>query len=405
MDRADGLLARNRLPRARVAGPVLSRRSLFELGAMGLVAGVAGCRRDPSENDRVTTPEGAAGKPGGPMHILVLGGTGFLGPHFVEAAQAKGHTLTLFNRGKTNPQLFPDIEKLQGDRKTGDLKALEGRRFDAVLDTSGYVPRHVTATAELLKDSGQYVFVSSASAYRDQHEPGLKEGDPVAPHPDPGNEEVMTYYGPLKALCEQAAEDVMPGRVTVVRPGLIVGPGDPTDRFTYWPVRVARGGEIMAPGKPSDPVQFIDVRDLAAFLLTTIEQRRFELYNAIGPQGGITVEGMIEGCIAAIGSKATLTWVDAEFLAAQQVEPWMHMTVWVPPDSEFGGLGAVDGSKAFAAGLSTRSVGETAKDTLAWWEAQPEERKAKPEAGLSAEREASVLAAWHGRASATATTG
>jgi 2'-hydroxyisoflavone reductase len=178
---------------------------------------------------------------------------------------------------------------------------------------------------------------------------------------------------------------------------LIVGPGDPTDRYTYWPVRIARGGEVMAPGKPGDPVQFIDVRDLAAFLLTTIEQRRFEIFNAIGPQGGISVQGMLDGCIAASKADAKLTWVDAEFLAAQQVEPWMHMTVWVPPDGEFGGLGSVDGSKAFAAGLVTRSPEATAADTLAWWNEQPQERRAEPRAGLAAERESSVLAAWHAR--------
>ncbi|MCA9701883.1 MAG: NAD-dependent epimerase/dehydratase family protein, partial [Myxococcales bacterium] len=162
------------------------------------------------------------------MQILILGGTGFLGPHFVEAALAAGHTVTLFNRGKTNPHLFPDLEKLQGDRRAGDIAALEGRRFDAVIDTSGYLPREVEASATLLADSGQYLFVSSVSAYRDLFRAGLNETDAVAPHPDPGNEEIMQFYGPLKAQCEQAAEKAMPGRCTVIRPGLIVGPGDPT---------------------------------------------------------------------------------------------------------------------------------------------------------------------------------
>lgn len=363
------------------------------LSAVGLLASALGCERS------TTSPEPRRREPGKPLHILVLGGTGFLGPHFVEAALAKGHTLTLFNRGKTNPHLFPELEKLHGDRKTGDLAALEGRVFDAVVDNSGYLPKHVTQSAELLKTSGQYLFVSSVSAFRDQGRPGLKESDPVAPLTEPDTEDVMTHYGALKAACEQAAEAVMPGRVTVVRPGLIVGPGDESDRFTYWPVRIARGGEVLAPGNPDDPVQFIDVRDLAAFMLLTVEQQRTATFSVVGPSERLSVRGMLEGCIAALESKATLTWADAEFLASQEVQPWMQMTVWVPPDSEFGGLGAVDGSAAWSAGLITRPVGETAKDTLTWWSALPEPRRKEPRAGLSAEREVEVLAAWHGRSS------
>jgi 2'-hydroxyisoflavone reductase len=375
----------------------ISRRILLGMSASGLLAGTLGCERS-------TTTPGPSGevqprerKPGQPLHILVLGGTGFLGPHFVEAALAKGHTLTLFNRGKTNPHLFPELEKLHGDRKTGDLAVLEGRVFDAVVDNSGYLPKNVTQSAELLRTSSQYLFVSSVSAFRDQGKAGLKESDPVAPLTEPDTDDVMTHYGALKAACEQAAEAAMPGRVTVVRPGLIVGPGDESDRFTYWPVRIARGGEVLAPGNPDDPVQFIDVRDLAAFMLLAVEKMATEVFSVVGPIERMSVQGMLEGCIAALGSDATLTWADAAFLASQEVQPWMQMTVWVPPDSEFGGLGAVDGSAAAAAGLTTRSIGDTAKDTLAWWNALPEERRKEPRAGLAAEREVEVLAAWHGR--------
>jgi 2'-hydroxyisoflavone reductase len=363
------------------------------MGASGLLVGALGCKRA-SETDSNAPLER---KPGEPLQILVLGGTGFLGPHFVEAALAKGHEVTLFNRGKTNPHLFPDLEKLVGDRKTGDLSALEGRRFHAVVDNSGYLPKHVKQSAELLSTSGQYLFVSSVSAFRDQGQAGLKESDPVAPLTEPDTEDVMAHYGALKAACEAAAETAMPGRVTVVRPGLIVGPGDESDRFTYWPVRIARGGEVLAPGNPEDPVQFIDVRDLAAFMLLTIEQQLANVYSAVGPTERMSVKGMLDGCIAALGSDAKLTWADAEFLAKHEVQPWMELTVWVPPDSEFGGLGAVDRSAAWSAGLTTRPVGETAKDTLAWWNALPEERRAKPRAGLAAEREVEVLAAWHSR--------
>jgi 2'-hydroxyisoflavone reductase len=383
----------------------ISRRRALSLATTALLTATIGCERTAKSPGTKSPdePKPRVRKPGQPLHILVLGGTGFLGPHVVEAAQALGHTVTLFNRGKTNPHLFPDLEKLHGDRKKGDLSALEGREFDAVIDNSGYLPKHVTQSAELLRTSTQYLFVSSVSAFRDQGKAGLVESDPVAPLTEPDTEDVMTHYGALKGACEQAAEAAMPGRVTVVRPGLIVGPGDESDRFTYWPVRIARGGEVLAPGNPDDPVQFIDVRDLAAFMLVCVEKQLTEVYSAVGPSERLSVKGMLEGCIAALGSNATLTWADAEFLASHQVEPWSQLTVWVPPDSDFGGLGAVNGSAAWAAGLTTRPIGEIAKDTLAWWNALPEERRKEPRAGLPAEREVEVLAAWHARGSEATT--
>jgi 2'-hydroxyisoflavone reductase len=363
---------------------MLTRRSLLRSVVSAAALASVGCAREGADSK---TPEG-------PQRILMLGGTGFLGPHFVRAAIAHGHTVTLFNRGKTNPHLFPELEKLRGDRKAGDLKALEGREFDSIIDTSGYIPDEVTAVAKILATSGHYLFISSVSAYRDQHQPGLRESDPVAEHPEPGNHDVMKFYGPLKAQCEAAAEAAMPGKTTVIRPGLIVGPDDPTDRFTYWPVRIARGGEVMAPGQPTDPVQVIDGRDLAAFMLECVERRLNNIYNAVGPAQTLTVEAMLNTGIEAIKSDARLTWVPADFLEKHQIQPWMEMTVWVPPTSEFGGLGAVDNSAAVADGLKFRPLGETMVDTLAWWNEQPEERRSKPRAGLAPEREVEVLAAW-----------
>ena len=380
-------------------------RSFASLAALAPTLASVGCARSSAEPDAPSSESAdkPATKPEGPLTILVLGGTGFLGPHFVDAAIEHGHVVTLFNRGKTNPHLFPELEKLKGDRRAGDLKSLEGREFDVIIDTSGYVPDEVTAVAKILATSGHYLFISSVSAYRDQHKAGLREGDPVAVHPEPGNHDVMKFYGPLKAECEAAAEAAMPGRTTVIRPGLIVGPGDPTDRFTYWPVRLAKGGEVMAPGQPSDPVQIIDARDLAAFMLHCCEQRLFNIYNAVGPKDTLSVEGMLQGGIDALKSDAKLTWVPAKFLEQHAVAPWMEMTVWVPPDSEFGGLGSVSNSAAVADGLTYRSLGETMVDTLAWWNELPDERRAEPRAGLAPEREVEVLAAWHKDGAAVAT--
>lgn len=364
------------------------------LASLVALAG-AGCARSSAEADAPADRPRPPAEPSGPLRILVLGGTGFLGPHFVRDAVARGHVLTLFNRGKTNPGLFPELEQLRGDRRAGDLQALEGREFDAIIDTSGYVPSEVTAITDILGSSGQYLFVSSVSAYRDQHKLGLRVGDPVAPHPEPGNNDVMKFYGPLKAECEAAAEAGMPGRTTVIRPGLIVGPGDPTDRFTYWPVRIAKGGEIMAPGRPTDPVQVIDARDLAAFMVDCVERRLTNIYNAVGPERTLTVEAMLQTGIEVLGSAARLSWVSAEFLEQHEVMPWMEMTVWVPPEGEYGGLGSVDNATSVADGLKFRPLAETMVGTLAWWNELPDDRRAKPRAGLSPEREVEVLAAWH----------
>jgi 2'-hydroxyisoflavone reductase len=341
-------------------------------------------------------------KPGTPLKILVLGGTGFLGPHFVDAARAKGHKLTLFNRGKTNPtrfsgEEFKDIEQLHGDRKT-DMKALEGRRkWDAVLDTSAYIPADVTRSAKLLaKRIDQYVLVSTISVYAKMDTPNQDESAPLAKLADPNVTEVTgETYGGLKALCETAAEKEMPGRVTIVRPGLIVGPGDNTDRFTYWPARAERGGEILGPGSADDPTQFIDVRDLAAFLLHVIEQRTYGTFNADAPAGKLTMGALLSTSQRIAATPSTITWVPASFLDLQKVSAWQDMPVWIPPEGEYAGFGRVSSAKAQAAGLTYRPLDTTVTDTLAYWRSLPADRRAAPKAGLTPAREAEVLKAWH----------
>jgi 2'-hydroxyisoflavone reductase len=358
-------------------------------------------RRSFLHSSLVLAAAGAAGSPsaaepkGAKRRILLLGGTGFLGPALVDAGRERGHALTLFNRGKTRPELFPDVEKLRGDRD-GKLDALRGKKWDAVIDTSGYVPRIVRMSAELLAPSVKtYLFVSSISVYPEGVKPGSDESSPVQELEDPGNEEVRKHYGALKAACERAAEAAMPGRVAVVRPGLIVGPGDPTDRFTYWPVRLDRGGETLAPGDGTDPVQVVDVRDLAAWMIALAERGSAGTWNATGPAGRLTMREMLERCRGAIGSKASLVWVPAPFLAERKVEPWSDLPAWVPAAES--GFASLSNARAVAAGLRFRAVGDTAKDTLAWWKAQAADRRAKLRAGLSEEREREVLAAWKAR--------
>ncbi|MEW6074429.1 MAG: NAD-dependent epimerase/dehydratase family protein [Planctomycetota bacterium] len=338
------------------------------------------------------------------LKLLILGGTGFLGPHVVRHALARGHEMTLFNRGRTNAELFPELEKLLGDRdpqKGEGLKALEGRDWDGVIDTSSYVPRITSASATLLAPHvGHYVLVSSVSAYGDFSQPGIAEDAAVATMEDATVEEITgTTYGPLKALCEAAAEAAMPGRVANVRPGLIVGPGDPSDRFTYWPVRVERGGEVLAPVAPSEPVQYIDGRDLAAWIVHLIERRTAGVLNAVGPKEPTTIGALLESCQEVTKSDATFTWADLEFLSAQGVEPWGHLPVWVPSAGDSRGLVAVSNTKALAAGLAFRPVEETVTDLLAWIHGLEDApaRLAKLRAGLTPEREAEVLAAWHAR--------
>ena len=350
----------------------------------------------PAPSAEPKEPPAQAGKT-----LLILGGTGVLGPAVVEAAKARGFTITLFNRGKTRPQLFPDIEKLHGDRdpsKGDGLKALAGRKWDAVIDNSGFVPRIVKASAELLAPSVKhYIYISSVSAYADDSVVGADETAAVRTMPDPTVETMgkdFENYGPLKALCEQAAEAAMPGRVANVRPGYIVGPDDPTDRFTYWPVRVARGGEVLAPGAPGDPVQIIDVRDLAEWLITLVEGRTTGVFNAVGPGEPLTMGALLDACKAAApGVDARLTWVSAKFVEELPGEP-LDLPIWAPAEGKTLGFHTRSVERARKAGLKLRPAQETTRDTLAWWKTLPAERQAKMRAGLKPEREAEALAAW-----------
>jgi len=326
--------------------------------------------------------------------LLILGGTRFLGPAVVDAAKKSGWTITLFNRGKSNPGLFPDLEHLPGDRN-GDLKSLEGRSWDAVVDTSGYFPRQVKDSATLLAPHvRQYLYISSISVYSDLSKPGVDETGPVAILKDPTVEKVdENTYGGLKALCEKAAEAAMPGRVTNVRPGLIVGPDDGTDRFTYWPVRVARGGEVLAPNRPEDAVQFIDVRDLGTWIVKCLDAKTVGVFNATG--NPLPVGTLLDTCKATSGSDARFTWVDASFLEARKVSAWSDLPCWLPPTGEDAGGNHVSNLRATGKGLVFRPLRDTCKDTLDWWRTLPKERTAKPKSGLTPEREAQVLAAWH----------
>ncbi len=331
------------------------------------------------------------------MKLLILGGTVFLGRHLVEAALARGHEVTLFNRGQHNPDLFPNVEKLRGNRD-GDWEALQGREWDAVIDTSGYVPRVVRASAALLADAVKhYTFISSLSVYADFSVVGIDESAPVGKLQDETVEEVTgETYGPLKALCEQAAEQAMPGRVLNIRPGLIVGPYDPTDRFTYWVHRVARGGEVLAPGRPEYLVQFIDARDLAEWNVRMVEAEQTGVYNATGLDYPLTMGQLLEECKTVSGSDAQFTWVDEQFLLDAKVQPWMELPLWIPEsDPNSAGFSAFDCGKAIADGLTFRPLAETIRDTLAWDATRPADVERR--AGLKRERETELLEAWHKR--------
>lgn len=376
---------------------IIDRRN-FVLGSLAAGAAAAcGSRQDPGGAPAPGAALPAAAPPAR-KSILVLGGTGFLGPHVVTAALARGHTVTLFNRGKTHPGLFPEVEKLRGDRD-GHLEALANRRWDAVVDPSGYVPRIVKASAELLAPNvGHYVFISTISVYAkfDVVEPD--ESLPVATLADPTSEDVKAGYGALKALCERAAEAAMPGRVANIRPGLIIGPGDPTGRFTHWPTRLAEGGEVLAPGDGSTPVQYIDGRDLGAWIVRVVEDRTVGTMNALGPEHRVTMKSVLDECNRALGGKAQLTWVDAAFLDQQGVEGWSELPMWLDNKGEFAGFGTLQNTRAVRAGLTFRPIGDTAKDTLAWLDTLPEDQRARARSsGIKPDKEARVLAAWKAR--------
>ena len=338
-----------------------------------------------------------------PLRILILGGTGFTGPYQVKYALSRGHKVTTFNRGKTHPGELPaEVEQLLGDRN-GKLDALKNRQWDVAIDNPTTLPAWVRDAAQILKGNVErYVFTSTISVYGEV-KTAVDETAPTEKYT--GAEayketiEAMKAsgfktYGPLKALSEKEAEKWFPGKALIIRPGLIVGPRDETDRFSYWPVRIDRGGEVLAPGDLKDPVQFIDARDLAEWTIRMAENRETGIYNATGPAKPLGIGGMLDGIKDAEKSRATFTWVSEEFLTQQKVEPWSDMPVWTGKES---GLARTKVDKALGKGLTFRPLAETTRDTLAWFKSLPQDRQLKLRAGLTLDREAEVLAAWKKR--------
>jgi 2'-hydroxyisoflavone reductase len=366
----------------------MKRRALLSVAGAGMLASIA--------------PAWAAKRPK-PLKILILGGTRFIGLHMTAVALERGHSLTFFNRGKTKTDRYPEVERIKGDRN-GEIGGLQGRSWDAVIDNSGYVPRHVRLSAELLAPNvKQYVFISSISVYPDFSTP-RDETSPVGKLADETVEKVDgDTYGPLKALCEQAVMKTLPGRATVIRPGLIVGPDDNTDRFTYWPARAARGGEFIAPGAPIDPFQVIDVRDLAAFTIAVVENHVTGTYNAVSNVNEFKFGELTDACVAAArkhakpASAPRAIYLPTEFLEEQKVEPWSEMPVWLPAKGDEAAFAGTSNKAAVAKGLQITPIKKTVNDTLAWHLTRPAEEREKLKSGIAPEKEATVLAAWKAR--------
>jgi 2'-hydroxyisoflavone reductase len=337
---------------------------------------------------RLTAPSSA------PLNVLVLGGTGFIGPHLVRHAVARGHAVTIFTRGRHQADLPNGVARLIGDRN-GQLGALEGKRWDVVVDDSATNPDWVHQSAQLLAGTaGRYLFTSSTGVYYPYLRRGLDESD--APHlevadPKDGSE----TYGVAKARCEREVQRAFGDRALIVRPTYIVGPGDTSDRFPYWPQRLARGGEVLAPGRHDDPVQIIDVRDLAEWMIRLLEEGRSGVYNAAGPKGALTMPEFLEQAKAALGSTATFTAVDDyDFLAAHEIS---EAIPWAMLKGNDDGMMSIRNGKAIAAGLTFRPLAITVRDTLAWWHTVPEARREKPHFTITPEMEAKALADWHAR--------
>ncbi|MEZ5500855.1 MAG: NAD-dependent epimerase/dehydratase family protein [Steroidobacteraceae bacterium] len=332
-----------------------------------------------------------------PLSILILGGTRFIGVHMAEAALARGHRITFFNRGRTNPGLLPQIPRLTGDRN-GELEALESGEWDAVIDNSGYIPRHVELSAQLLQSrAARYLFISSVSVYPDFSQP-RDEDSAVAKLEDETVETVNgETYGPLKALCEARVRSIFQSRATVVRPGLIVGPGDNTDRFTYWPARALRGGEFIAPGSSDDAIQIIDARDLAAFCIHLLETGTSGTFNALSAPQQFRMGQLIDAstrAAAARGASARATWIDAANLAKLEIAPWSDMPVWLPASGDTAAFASTPTGRAHAAGLKIGTLERTVDDTLAWHLTRPETERSSLKAGLGADRERDLLERW-----------
>ncbi len=351
--------------------------------------------------DRLEGAPGERERPEAPKKLLILGGTGFIGPHMVRYAVERGHEVTIFTRGQTEADI-PEVEHLIGDRND-DLGALEGRSWDVVLDNNARDYRWVRLSADLLKDSAEhYMFVSSLSAYSPDDldlegiqfplvEPFVDESAPLFSRPADFTEGQEAPYGLSKTLGEEAAERAFPGRTTVIRPGLIVGPGDPTDRFTYWPVRIERGGEVLAPNDGSDPTQIIDARDLTEWIVRLAEEGVTGRFNATGPGTRMSMAEMLYGIRAITSGPIGFTWVPFDFLREQGIRPWSHMPAWIPDDP----ISFVSVERAVAAGLTFRPLAVTAVDTLSFHHGRPEEERENMQAGIPPDREREVLEAWH----------
>jgi 2'-hydroxyisoflavone reductase len=333
------------------------------------------------------------------LRILILGGTGFIGPFQVRYALERGHTVTLFNRGRTNADMFPEVETLIGDRN-GQLEALRGRNWDVVIDNSRSNPDWVRMSAEFLKDSvDRYFYVSSRSAYADTSRVPMTADAPAFTYETAGvpRDSERLPYGLAKALSERAAQRIFAGRTNVVRPGLIIGPGDETDRFTYWLVRIDRGGEVLAPGDPSDPIQIIDVRDFTEWMIRMAETGHTGVFNGVGPATPRPLAELLYGIRAVTTAETTFTWVNYDFLTDIGIRPYSDMPVWMPPTAGRQGFARFDLRPEVEAGLTFRPLAVTAQDTLEYHFSRPPERQAELRAGISAEREAEVLAAWQAR--------
>ncbi len=366
-----------------------NRRQLLKAGLLGGAAAASGL-----EPVLGAAAQHAAAEE--PLEVLILGGTGFIGPHMVREFLRRGHDVTLFNRGRTNNTLFPDLVTLIGDRDDG-LDSLKGREWDIVVDNSGYVPRHVADSARLLaRAASHYIYVSTISAYASLAEP-LDEDAPLATIDDESIEEVTAEtYGPLKALCEKrAAREFGEDRLTILRPTYICGPGDRTDRYTYWPVRTMRGGAMIWPGTEEDEIQIIDVRDLANFTVDAAVERIIGTYNTVTPVGSFTMGDLRDDCLAVTAAEMTPVWIDYAFIDAHEADGGNAFPIWVPPVPEYAGAARVSGARAVAKGLHNRPTRETARDTVTWWKTLPDERTLR--AGLKPEAEASLLADWHER--------
>ena len=369
-----------------------NRRQFIKGGLLGGAAIASGAL---AESSRAAMQR----RESGPLSVLILGGTGFIGPHMVREALRRGHAVTLFNRGRSNSDLFPDLETIVGDRG-GDLAGLKGRRWDVVVDNSGYVPRHVAnSTAALAGNIGHYLFISTISTYASYAEPG-DEDSPLATMADESVEEVTgATYGPLKVLCEQRARAAIAAdRLTILRPTYICGPGDHTDRFSYWPVRVSRGGEMLLPGDTAHALQIIDVRDLANFTIDCVEQGIAGIYNTVTPVGSYTMGQLLVDSQAVTAASVQPLWVSEAFAAEAQSNSsaanWGMFPIWHPRSGDNAAVARISGARARAAGLHNRPVRETIRDLLEWWQTLPAERTTTMQAGMTAAQEAELIALW-----------